>query len=330
MRRIRRYRLRRVVGEQTTGAAVRVRGLVVRYGALTAVDGLDLEVRAGTCMGILGPNGAGKTTTIEVLEGLRDPDAGEVEVLGRTWVDDARGIRERIGVQLQETDLQRKLTVIETLRMFQSFYRQKRDLDEILELVGLTEKRRARVDDLSGGQRQRLTLGCALVNRPELLFLDEPTTGLDPQARRRVWEIVEEFKRAGGTALLTTHYMEEAERLADDLVVVDRGHVVARGTPMELIASLGATGVVRYAPRAGHEVAAAAIGEAEFLALPGVRSLRVGNDSRELIVHDTQAAVVALLDLFEARGIQLEDLSTHRPTLEDVFVALTGKQLRDG
>ncbi|MBI1381153.1 MAG: ATP-binding cassette domain-containing protein [Planctomycetaceae bacterium] len=330
MDRSRRYRLRRVVGETHKGAAVRVRGLVVRYGALTAVDGLDLEVRAGTCMGILGPNGAGKTTTIEVLEGLRDPDAGEVEVLGRTWSKDPQGIRERIGVQLQETDLQRKLTVIETLRMFQSFYREKRDLGEILELVGLTEKRRARVDDLSGGQRQRLTLGCALVNRPELLFLDEPTTGLDPQARRRVWEIVEEFKRAGGTALLTTHYMEEAERLADDLVVVDRGHVVARGTPMELIASLGATGVVRYAPRAGHEAAAAAISEAEFLALPGVRSLRVGNDSRELIVHDTQAAVVSLLGLFEARGIQLEDLSTHRPTLEDVFVALTGKQLRDG
>ncbi len=313
-----------------TGAAVRVTGLVVRYGALTAVDGLDLEVRPGICLGILGPNGAGKTTTIEVLEGLRDPDAGEVEVLGRTWHKDAQGIRERIGVQLQETDLQRKLTVFETLRLFQSFYRKRRDLGEILERVGLTEKKNARIDDLSGGQRQRLTLGCALVNYPELLFLDEPTTGLDPQARRRVWEIVEEFKREGGTALLTTHYMEEAERLADELVVVDRGRVVARGTPGELISALGAQSIVRYAPRSGSEVAAARLLEADFLALPGVSSLRVGADVRELVVSDTQAAVSALLQLFDSRGILLEDLSTHRPTLEDVFVSLTGKQLRDG
>jgi ABC-2 type transport system ATP-binding protein len=311
------------------GLAIRVRGLVVRYGDLVAVDGLDLEVRKGVCYGLLGPNGAGKTTTIEVLEGLRRPDAGEVTVLGRTWADAGRDIRERIGVQLQETDLQRKLTVFETLRMFQSFYRRRKPLDSILELVGLEEKRDARIDSLSGGQRQRLTLGCALVNEPELLFLDEPTTGLDPQARRRVWEIVEEFKRAGGTALLTTHYMEEAERLADELVIVDRGKIVARGTPAELVAGLGAQGIIRFVPRAGHEAAAFAIEESTFLTLPGVASLRSGSDVRELVVTDTQAAIGALLALLGERGIEIDDLGTHRPTLEDVFVALTGKQLRD-
>ncbi|MFT7665249.1 MAG: ABC-2 type transport system ATP-binding protein, partial [Planctomycetota bacterium] len=215
---------------------VRVTGLVKQYEDLVAVGGIDFEVAKGTCLGILGPNGAGKTTTIEILEGLKQPDAGQVEVLGRTWKADPTGIRERIGVQLQETVLTEKLTVMETVRLFRSFYASGRSIDEVLELVGLNEKRNARVGALSGGQKQRLALGCALVNRPELLFLDEPTTGLDPQARRSVWEVISDLKRTGGTVILTTHYMDEAEQLSDDLIIVDQGKIVTRGTPKEIIA----------------------------------------------------------------------------------------------
>jgi ABC-2 type transport system ATP-binding protein len=206
-------------------------GLVKRFGSLTAVDGLDLELARGICLALLGPNGAGKATTIEMLEGLTRPDAGEIEILGHSWDDDPMGIRERIGVQLQETRLQEKVTVFETLRLFRSFYQSGRDLAEVLDVVGLTDKRDARVETLSGGQHQRLSLACSLVSSPELLFLDEPTTGLDPQARRRVWEIVERFKASGGTVLLTTHYMEEAERLADDVVIIDAGKVIAKEPP---------------------------------------------------------------------------------------------------
>jgi ABC-2 type transport system ATP-binding protein len=291
------------------------------------VDGLDLVVRSGRCLGLLGPNGAGKTTTIEMLEGLKAPDAGRIEILGRTWDVDPDGIRERIGVQLQDTELQEKLTVRETLRLFRSFYTRGEDPGDVLRLIGLEEKENAWVRNLSGGQRQRLTLGCALVSAPEVLFLDEPTTGLDPQARRRVWEIVEEIKRRGGTVLLTTHYMEEAERLADDLVILDHGRILVQGTPAAIIAKLGAESIVEVRPR---EASAERFAALDLTGLAGVREVRRESGATVLSVTDTQAVVAGLLGLLERQGLELEDLRTHRPTLEDVFVTLTGKHLRDG
>jgi len=299
---------------------------VKRYGALTAVDGIDLEVRRGTCVGVLGPNGAGKTTTIEMLEGLKRPDAGEISVLGLRWGRDTREIQERIGVQLQETEFQDKLTVFELLRLFRSFYRKGRDPDDVLETIGLTEKRRTHVKNLSGGQRQRLSVGCALLNEPEILFLDEPTTGLDPQARRRLWEVVESFKSEGGTVLLTTHYMEEAERLADDLVIMDHGRVIARGSPSSIIASLEAESVVQFSLGDGET---RALSEEELGRLDGVLAVRYEGANVVLSVQHTQVVVAALFGLIESRGLPLEDLRTHRPTLEDVFVSLTGRRLRD-
>lgn len=309
-----------------TEAAVSVRGLRKRFGDLVAVDGIDFDVRRGTCVGVLGPNGAGKTTTIEILEGLQRADEGEIAVLGRSWGDNPRAIQERIGVQLQETDYQDRLKVIEMLRLFRSFYREGEDIERVLDTIGLTEKRGAFVKTLSGGQRQRLSIGCALLNKPEILFLDEPTTGLDPQARRRVWEVIESFKANGGTALLTTHYMEEAERLADELLIVDRGRVISRGTPAAIIASLGADSFVRFSFVDG---AGGALTEEELGALDGVRSVRREGAGVALTVVHTQRVITALFALAAERGVELDDLRTHRPTLEDVFVSMTGKHLRD-
>ncbi len=301
------------------------RGLVKRYGDLTAVDGLDLQARKGTCLGLLGPNGAGKTTTIEILEGLTRPDAGDIRVLGLSWRRHAYRIRERIGVQLQETNLQDKLTVSESLRLFRSFYARGRDIQTVIDLIGLGEKRDSYVVHLSGGQRQRLALGCALVNEPDLLFLDEPTTGLDPQARRRVWEIVDEFKQAGGTVLLTTHYMEEAERLADDLCIMDRGKKIAEGAPAAIVRTLDAESIIELTlpPEAGP------IATGPLEALPGVGGVRTLGRVVTLTVTDTQGVLAALLDWMRRDDIVADDVRTHRPTLEDVFVALTGKHLRD-
>jgi ABC-2 type transport system ATP-binding protein len=223
-----------------TELAVRCEGLRKRYGDVVAVDGLSLSVRRGECFGLLGPNGAGKTTTIEILEGLLPADAGSVDVLGMQWRTDAKALRQRLGVQLQETQLAEKLTVAETLRLFRSFYHRGRSIDDLLAMVELETKRRSRVGTLSGGQRQRLSIACALAGDPELLFLDEPTTGLDPQSRRQLWEILERFRAGGGSILLTTHYMDEAEVLCGRVAIVDHGKVIAEGTPQELIASLGA------------------------------------------------------------------------------------------
>jgi len=308
------------------GAAVIARGIVKRYGDVVAVDGIDFEVRRGTCLGVLGPNGAGKTTTIEMLEGLKTPDAGTIEVLGRSWRKAPREIQERIGVQLQETEFQDKLTAFELLRMFRSFYVDGADLDAVVATIGLEEKRNARVRTLSGGQKQRLAIGCALLNEPEILFLDEPTTGLDPQARRLLWEVVETFKANGGTVVLTTHYMEEAERLADDLIIVDHGKVIASGSPAAIIASLGAESVVQFSvvgedPRI--------LTEDDLTSLAGVRAARYEGAGITLSVVQTQSVIAALFDLLASRGLELEDLRTHRATLEDVFVSLTGKHLRD-
>src|SRR6476661_6288181 len=227
--------------------ALRVVGLRKRYGDVVAVDGLDLTVASGECFGLLGPNGAGKTTTIEICEGLTASDDGTVEVLGRSWDDDEHALRERLGIQLQETQLAEKLTVEETVRLFRSFYKSGRTVDETIGLVQLDEKRSARVGKLSGGQKQRLALACAIVGDPDLLFLDEPTTGLDPQSRRQLWDLITDFKAHGRTILLTTHYMDEAEILCDRVAIVDHGKVIALGTPRELIRSLGAEHVVDFA-----------------------------------------------------------------------------------
>jgi ABC-2 type transport system ATP-binding protein len=224
--------------------AVVCNGLQKRYGDVVAVADLSLTVDRGECFGLLGPNGAGKTTTIEILEGLLVPDAGEVEVLGLRWKTHERELRERLGIQLQETQLAEKLTVDETLTMFRSFYREGRSIDELVGIVELESKRTSRVGKLSGGQRQRLSLACALAGNPDLLFMDEPTTGLDPQSRRQLWGTLGRFREEGGTVLLTTHYMDEAEALCDRVAVVDHGRVIALGSPRELIASLGAPKVV--------------------------------------------------------------------------------------
>jgi len=299
-------------------------GVVKRYGTVIAVNGLDLKVLRGECFGLLGPNGAGKTTTIEILEGLLAADAGDVEVLGQRWDRDGTALRARLGIQLQETQLAEKLTVAETLRVFRSFYPRGPSVDELLDTVELGSKKDAWVKNLSGGQKQRLSVACALAGEPELLFLDEPTTGLDPQSRRQLWEVLERFRRDGGTILITTHYMDEAHELCDRVGIMDQGKLIALGTPRELVASLGAEHVVEFALAEG-----AAIDEALFAALPGVRDVRRDAAQWHLSTSEMHLTVPALLDVLRQRNAELSQLGTHSATLEDVFVTLTGRQLRD-
>ena len=309
--------------ELAAKSALRVRTLRKTYKDVVAVNGVDLDVCAGECFGLLGPNGAGKTTTIEICEGLTDPDSGEVEVLGMRWSSDSAALRQRLGIQLQETQLSEKLTVLETLRLFRSFFHQGPGAEEAIGVVQLEEKRGARVGTLSGGQKQRLALACALVGDPALLFLDEPTTGLDPQARRQLWDLIEEFKRAGRTILLTTHYMEEAERLCDRVAIMDHGKIIAHGTPRELIASIGVEHVVEFS--AGK----AALDLAGVGRISGVRDVRSENGRVLMQVTELHQAVPALLDELGRQGVPLTELGTHSATLEDVFVHLTGRHLRD-
>jgi ABC-2 type transport system ATP-binding protein len=304
--------------------ALKCIGVVKRYGAVVAVSGLDLTVRGGECFGLLGPNGAGKTTTIEILEGLLTPDAGEVEVLGRRWHRDATALRARLGIQLQETQLAEKLTVAETLRLFRSFYPDGPTVDELLETVELGSKRGAWVSKLSGGQKQRLSVACALAGSPELLFLDEPTTGLDPQSRRQLWAVLERFREKGGTILITTHYMDEAHILCDRVGIMDQGKLIALGTPRELVASLGAEHVVEFA--LGH---GGTVDDGRLAALPGVRDVRRDDSQLHLSTSELHRTVPALLDLLRQCDASLSQLGTHSATLEDVFVTLTGRQLRD-
>ncbi|UCC75219.1 MAG: ATP-binding cassette domain-containing protein [Gemmatimonadota bacterium] len=304
--------------------AVRCQGLEKRYGDVVAVDGLDLEVYAGECFGLLGPNGAGKTTTVEILEGLLQPDAGELEILGTHWGTDDRALRQRLGVQLQETQLAEKLTVEETLRLFRSFFDRGRSIDEVLRIVELEEKRAAWVSRLSGGQQQRLAVACALVSEPELLFLDEPTTGLDPQSRRGLWDLVLDFKASGRTVLLTTHYMEEAERLCDRVAIVDRGRVIALGTPGELISRLGGEHVVEFA-LANDDPAV----DNWLRHVEGVQDVRREREGIFLTVREVHRTVPALLSALRRHDVELTSFTTHHASLEDVFVSLTGRHLRD-
>ncbi len=289
------------------------------------MDGLDLEVRAGECFGLLGPNGAGKTTTIEILEGLLAPDAGEVEVLGRRWSDDARWLRTRLGIQLQETQLAEKLTVEETLRLFRSFYPQGPTVEELLSVVELETKRRSWVGKLSGGQKQRLSVACALVGRPDILFLDEPTTGLDPQSRRQLWQVLERFRAGGGTILLTTHYMDEAHAVCDRVGIMDHGKLIALGTPGTLVAALGAEHVIEFAVADGVALPA----DETLRALPGVTDVHRANGTISLGTSELHRAIPALLETLKDSRASLSLLNTHSATLEDVFVSLTGRHLRD-
>src|SRR5829696_5510564 len=306
--------------------ALRVRNLRKAYQDVVAVDGLDLEVSTGECFGLLGPNGAGKTTTIEICEGLNTPDAGDVEVLGRRWSQDDHELRQRLGISLQETQFSEKLTVEETVHLFRSFYRAGAAPEEVIAMVQLGEKAHSRVGGLSGGQKQRLALACALVGEPELLFLDEPTTGLDPQSRRQLWDVIRAQKALGRTVVVTTHYMDEAERLCDRVAVIDHGKVIALGTPAELIARVGGehvidldidpSGPARPAP-------------GDLAALPTVNSVREEGDRVTLTAGEPHRALPALLDLVRASGTKLAGLTTRHATLEDVFVTLTGRHLRD-
>ena len=314
---------RRAIAPETRRVALRCSGLVKRFADVTAVDGLDLEVFAGECFGLLGPNGAGKTTTVEILEGLTPADEGAVELLGQRWnTRNDRALRERIGVQLQETQLAEKVTVVETLRLFRSFYQRGHSVEEVIQTVALEEKRNARVGKLSGGQKQRLAVACALVSDPELLFLDEPTTGLDPQARLSLWDIVEKFRAGGGTTLLTTHYMEEAARLCDRVAIMDHGKVIALGSPAELIESLGADQIIEFSVT--HDLA-----EEPLTRLPAVNHLHKRGEFYALTVSEIGIALPALLAEIKRQQSELVTLTTHQATLEDVFVSLTGRMLRD-
>jgi ABC-2 type transport system ATP-binding protein len=301
---------------------------------VVAVDGLDLEVARGECFGLLGPNGAGKTTTIEMCEGLTVPDAGDVHLLGLDWGSAAEELRQRIGIQLQETQFPAKLTVEETLRLFRSFFRRGISIEESIRTAQLEEKRRSRVGGLSGGQKQRLAMACALLGDPELLFLDEPTTGLDPQARRHLWDLVDELKQAGRTIILTTHYMEEAERLCDRVAIMDHGRIIALGTPQQLIASVGGEHIVEFAVT-GRQIGAenvAAMGQIDaalMTAIPGIHSHRVDAGLHQFSVSELHVAVPRIFASLAAQGLHLSEFRTHSATLEDVFVGLTGRNLRD-
>jgi ABC-2 type transport system ATP-binding protein len=309
--------------------AIRVNNLRKEYpgrdGPVLAVDGLNLEIPTGECFGLLGPNGAGKTTTVEILEGLNTPTSGDVEVLGMRWQDKGTEIRERIGVTLQDTRFPDKQTVREMVTLFRSFYRTGLEPDEVLTRVSLESKANSFVETLSGGQQQRLAVAVALVGDPELLFLDEPTTGLDPQSRRQLWDVIGDLRTRGRTTVLTTHYMDEAEKLCDRVAIIDHGKVIALGSPRQLIARIGGDHVVEFA--LGEEVSAP--DPSEFAGLVSVLSSRSEADGYCLTVGEPHRAIPALLDDLEAKHRPLARLTTRQVSLEDVFVSLTGRHLRD-
>jgi ABC-2 type transport system ATP-binding protein len=311
-------------------AAIRCTNLSKRYQGkppVEAVRGLNLTVEEGECFGLLGPNGAGKTTTIEIIEGLLDPTSGDVEVLGRRRGENDDEIRQRIGISLQETKLSDKLSVRETLTLFRSFYRTGLEPDEAMRRVSLTEKAESWVVKLSGGQRQRLAVACALIGDPQLLLLDEPTTGLDPQSRRQLWDIIREFRGQGRTVLLTTHYMDEAERLCDRVAIVDHGEVIALGTPAELIARLGGEHVIEFT--LGNANGDGKLDPGTLTDLPAVQSAGLENDYFRLTVGQLHVALPALLGRLRQTGHELAGLTTRQASLEDVFVSLTGRHLRE-
>ncbi|APW62615.1 ABC transporter ATP-binding protein [Paludisphaera borealis] len=313
----------------TTELAIRVKDLHKQYpgrdGPVHAVAGIDLEIRRGECFGLLGPNGAGKTTTVEIMEGLTRPTSGEVEILGLRWEDGDAAIRERIGVTLQETRFPDKETVRELLTVFRSFYRQGLTADEAIARVSLETKANALIEQLSGGQQQRLAVAVSLVGDPDVLFLDEPTTGLDPQSRRQLWDVIHGLGESGRTVLLTTHYMDEAERLCDRVAVIDHGKIIALGSPAELIARLGGDHIIEFALGGeGPPLDTDALG-----GLDSVLSARIDADGYSLTAGEPHRAIPALLDALGAQERPLARLTTRHVSLEDVFVSLTGRHLRD-
>ena len=311
--------------------AVRCEQLFKRYQsgqkAVDAVNGLDLEVERGECFGLLGPNGAGKTTTVEILEGLIAATSGEVEVLGMRWgTGRDHELRQKLGITLQETRLRDKLSVLETLRMFRSFYADGIEAEEAMALVALEEKSDAWISKLSGGQKQRVAVACALVGNPELVFLDEPTTGLDPQARRQLWDVVTDIKQAGNTIFLTTHYMDEAEKLCDRVAVVDHGKVIATGSPHDLIARLGGEHVIEFSLEGNGD---RVVDAESFSSIEGVTKSVEEAGRYLLTVSESHRSLPSCLDLLAKRNLQLKSLTTRHVNLEDVFVNLTGRRLRD-
>jgi ABC-2 type transport system ATP-binding protein len=304
------------------------RGLYKQYtgrgGTVNAVNGLDLEIRRGECFGLLGPNGAGKTTTIEIFEGLLRPTSGDVQVLGMRWGENDNELRQRIGISLQETRFTEKLTVIETLVLFRSFYRNGKNPADVMDSVGLSEKAKSWIGKLSGGQRQRLAVACALVGDPSLLFLDEPTTGMDPQSRRQLWDVIRKLQNEGCTVLLTTHYMDEAERLCNRVAVIDHGRIIAMGSPGELISGLGGEHIIEFALVNGTGIL-----DDVLAGLPAVKEVRSDLNGIALTVSEPHIAIPALLGRLQSQKLELARLTTRQASLEDVFVSLTGRHLRD-
>ena len=309
-------------GVVANAPVIQVRGLVKRYGDVRAVDGIDFEVAAGEVFGLLGRNGAGKTTTVEILEGLRSPDGGQARVLGIDVAEGADALKPRIGVSLQTAALYPRLTVVELIDLFRSFYARPRPTEELIEALELGERRNAQTRELSGGQRQRLAIALALVNDPELVFLDEPTTGLDPAARRSLWELVKRLKAAGRTVLLTTHYMEEAEVLCDRLAIMDHGRILEMGSVDALISKRFHDRAVRFDRIEG-------LSDADLAVLPAVNAVKHDDSAVLLYTSDVAATIGALLALTELRGAEPRNLGVRRATLEDVFLDLTGRALRD-
>jgi len=305
---------------------IRCEKLVKRYGDKVAVAGIDLEVRAGICFGLLGPNGAGKTTTVEMLEGLHAPTSGTMRLFGESWgIGKDQWIRDKVGVQLQDTQLADKLTVREVVRLFRSFYQGGKDVEELIRLVHLEAEAEQKFHTLSGGQKQRVALATALAGAPDLLFLDEPTTGLDPRARQTLWKVVEQFREDGGTIVLTTHYMDEAAILCDEIAVMDLGQIIARGTPRSLVDSLGDVQFVEF------EVGSAPPGFelAQLQSEPAIQKVEERRGRIRVTIDRALTALAAVIEALEKAQIVPIGLSTHQATLDDVFLHLTGKQLVD-
>lgn len=299
-----------------------VKDLKKRYGSLQAVDGISFYVERGEVFTLLGPNGAGKTTTVEILEGLKTADSGEIIMLGRNCKVVDRALKERLGVLLQETRYMDKIKVLEMAQMFASFYRKPLPPRDIIAKVALEEKMQAFVEDLSGGQRQRLAIGLSLINDPDIIFMDEPTTGLDPQARRNIWDLIEELKEENKTIFLTTHYMEEAERLSDYVFIMDHGNIIAQGTPQSLIADLGKENIIEFAQ--------GGISEEALEHIQGMFP-KVTLQDEKVHIHTEQLTpdLSRLLNWSREQDLEFENLMFRRPNLEDVFLSLTGKGLRD-